>query len=147
MAGEHCDFGGAKVKGSRKNRKKPVKKLIAAAAFVAAQWQPAYAQTILGPIPEEFRGDWCWQEKANGEEIFRPGACKHKAGSLSIDRMTLDTGRLSCGFDSGTASEGTLNMRMLCTDFEEDQPSMYGAQLKLRSGKKIELVIEPLDQQ
>jgi hypothetical protein len=107
----------------------------------------AYAQTILGSIPEEFRGDWCWQEKANGEEIFRPGACKHKAGSLSIDRMTLDTGRLSCGFDSGTASEGTLNMRMLRTDFEEDQPSMYGAQLKLRSGKKIELVIEPLDQQ
>ena len=124
-----------------------MKKLIAAAAFVAAQWQPAYAQTILGSIPEEFRGDWCWQENTNGEEIFRPGACKHKAGSLSIDRMTLDTGRLSCGFDSGTASEGTLNMRMLCTDFEEEQPSMYGAQLKLRQGKKIELVIEPLDQQ
>jgi len=38
-------------------------------------------------------------------------------------------------------------MRMLCTDFEEEQPSMYGAQLKLRPGKKIELVIEPLDQQ
>ena len=127
--------------------KKPMKKLIAAAAFIAAQWQPAYAQTILGSIPEEFRGDWCWQENTNGEEIFRPGACKHKAGSLSIDRMTLDTGRLSCGFDSGTASEGTLNMRMLCTDFEEEQPSMYGAQLKLRPGKKIELVIEPLDQQ
>ena len=61
--------------------------------------------------------------------------------------MTLDTGRLSCGFDSGTASEGTLNMRMLCTDFEEEQPSMYGAQLKLRPGKKIQLVIEPLDLQ
>ena len=122
-------------------------KHIAAAAFVAGQWQPAYAQTILRSIPEEVRGDWCWQENTNGEEIFRPGACKHKAGSLSIDRMTLDTGRLSCGFDSGTASEGTLNMRMLCTDFEEEQPSMYGAQLKLRPGKKIELVIEPLDQQ
>ena len=102
-----------------------MKKLIAAAAFIAARWQPAHAQTILGSIPEEFRGDWCWQENTNGEEIFRPGACKHKAGSLSIDRMTLDTGRLSCGFDSGTASEGTLNMRMLCTDFEEEQPSMY----------------------
>ena len=31
-------------------------KFIAAAAFVAAQWQPAHAQTILGSIPEEFRG-------------------------------------------------------------------------------------------
>ena len=50
-----------------------MKKLIAAAAFIAAQWQPAYAQTILGSIPEEFRGDWCWQENTNGEEIFRPG--------------------------------------------------------------------------
>ena len=122
-----------------------MKKLIAAAAFVAAQWQPAYAQTILGPIPEEFRGDWCWQEKANGEEIFRPGACKHKAGSLSIDRMTLDTGRLSCVFDSGTVSDDTLKMRMHCTDPEEKQPSMYGAQLKLRPGKEIELIIEPVD--
>ena len=61
--------------------------------------------------------------------------------------MTLDTGRLSCGFDSGTASDGTLNMRMLCTDFEEEEPSMYGARLNLRPGKKIELIIEPIDQQ
>ena len=59
-----------------------MKKFIAAAAFVAAQWQPAYTQTILGSIPEEFRGDWCWQENTNGEQIFRPGACKPKAGSL-----------------------------------------------------------------
>ena len=81
-----------------------MKQFIAAAAFVAAQWQPAYAQAILGSIPEEFQGDWCWQEKTNGEDIFR---CKPKAGPLSIDRMTLDTGRLSCVFDSGTASEGT----------------------------------------
>ncbi len=124
-----------------------MKKFIAAAAFVAAQWQPAYTQTILGSIPEEFRGDWCWQENTNGEQIFRSGACKPKAGSLNIDRMTLDMGRLSCGFDSGTASDGTLNMRMLCTGPEEKQPSMYGAQLKLRPGKKIELIIEPMDQQ
>ena len=34
-----------------------MKKLIAAAAFIAAQWQPAYAQTILGSIPEEFRAE------------------------------------------------------------------------------------------
>ena len=122
-----------------------MKKFIAAAAFVAAQWQPAYAQTILGSIPEEFRGDWCWQENTN-EEIFRPGACKHKAGSLSIDRMTLDTGRLSCGFDSGAASEGTLQMRMLCTDPEDKESLMYGAQLKLLPGKKIELILEPIDQ-
>ena len=101
----------------------------------------------MGSIPEEFRGDWCWQENTNGEQIFRSGACKPKAGSLNIDRMTLDMGRLSCGFDSGTASDGTLNMRMLCTDPEEKQPSMYGAQLKLRPGKKIELIIEPMDQQ
>ena len=30
--------------------------LIAAAALVAALWQPAHAQAILGSIPEEFRG-------------------------------------------------------------------------------------------
>ena len=38
-------------------------------------------------------------------------------------------------------------MRMLRTDPEEKQPSMYGAQLKLRPGKKIELIMEPMDQQ
>jgi hypothetical protein len=86
-------------------------------------------------------------ENTDGEEIFRPGACKLKAGSLSIGRMTLDTGRLSCGFDSGSTSDGTLKMRMLCTDPEEKQPSMYGAQLKLRPDKKIELIVEPMDQQ
>jgi hypothetical protein len=101
-----CDS--AKVRGSRpiQERKKPMNRFIAAAAFVAAQWQPAHAQAILGSIPEEFLGDWCSQEKTNGEEIFRPGACKLKPGSLSIDRMTLDTGRLSCVFESGTASDG-----------------------------------------
>ena len=87
-------------------------KLIAAVAFVAVQWQPGHAQAILGSIPEEFRGDWCWQEKTSGEEVFRPGACKLKPGALSIDRMTLDRGRLSCVFDSGTASDDTLKMRM-----------------------------------
>ncbi len=61
--------------------------------------------------------------------------------------MTLDTGRLSCVFDSGTANDGTLKMRMLYTDPEEKQPSMYGAQLKLRPGKKIELIMEPMDQE
>jgi hypothetical protein len=45
--------------------------------------------------------------------------------------MTLDTGRLSCVFDSGTASDGTLKMRMHCSNPEEKQPSMYGAQLKV----------------
>jgi hypothetical protein len=124
-----------------------MKKLIAAAAFVAAQWQPVHAQMILGSIPEEFRGDWCWQENTSGEEIFRSGACKLKAGSLSIDRMTLDRGRLSCVFDSGTASDDTLKMRMHCSDSEEKKPSMYGAQLRLRPGKKIELTLEPMDQQ
>ena len=34
-----------------------MKKFIAAALFVATQWQPANAQAILGSIPEEFRGD------------------------------------------------------------------------------------------
>jgi hypothetical protein len=61
--------------------------------------------------------------------------------------MTLDTSRLSCVFDSGTASDGTLNMRLHCSDPEEKQPSMYGAQLKLRADKKIELIVEPMDQQ
>ena len=87
-------------------RKKPMMKIIAAAAFVVAPWHPAHAQAIVGSIPEEFRGDWC-QENTK-DNVFKPGGCKLKAGSLSIDRMTLDTGRLSCGFDSGAASEGTL---------------------------------------
>ena len=43
-----------------------MKRFIAAAAFAAAQWQLAYAQAILGSIPEEFRGDWCWQGKRQG---------------------------------------------------------------------------------
>jgi hypothetical protein len=124
-----------------------MKRFIAAAAFVATQWQPAHAQVILGSIPEEFRGDWCRQENSNGEVIFKPGACKLKVGSLSIDRMTLDTGRLSCVFDSGTASDDTVSMRMHCSDSEEKAPSMYGAQLRLRPDKKIELIMEPMDQQ
>jgi len=37
-----------------------MKKFIAAALFLSAQWQPANAQAILGSIPE-FRGDWCSQ--------------------------------------------------------------------------------------
>ena len=125
-----------------------MKRFIAAAAFAVAQWQPIHAQTILGSIPEEFQGDWCWQENTKGEEIFRPGECKRKARSLSIDRTTLDNGRLSCVFDSGTASDGTLKMRMQCINSDEKQPSStYGAQLTLLPGKKIELVIEPMDQQ
>jgi hypothetical protein len=124
-----------------------MKKFITAAAFVATQWQPAHAQVILGSIPEEFRGDWCWQENTNGEEIFKSGACNLKAGSLSIDRMTLDTGHLSCVFDSGTASHDTVSMRMHCSESEEKEPSMYGAQLRLRPDKKIELTMEPIDQQ
>ena len=60
--------------------------------------------------------------------------------------MTLDTGRLFCGFDSGAASEGTLQMRMLCTDPEDEESLMYGAQLKLLPGKKIELILQPMDQ-
>jgi hypothetical protein len=119
-------------------------KIIAAAAFVAATWQPTQAQAIVGSIPEEFRGDWC-QENTK-DNIFKPGGCKLKGGSLSIERMTLDTGRLSCGFDSGTASDGTLQMRMLCTDPEDKESLMYGAQLKLLPGKKIELILEPVDQ-
>ena len=118
-------------------------KIIAAAAFLAAPWQLAHAQAIVGSIPEEFRGDWC-QENTK-DNIFKPGGCKLKAGSLSIDRMTIDTGRLSCGFDSGTASDGTVQMRMLCTDLEEES-LMYGAQLKLLLDKKIELILEPMDQ-
>ncbi|MGA8654396.1 MAG: tyrosine-type recombinase/integrase [Xanthobacteraceae bacterium] len=62
-------------------------------------------------------------------------------------QVELTAGRLSCGFDSGMASDGTLKMRMLCTDPEDKQSSMYGAQLKLLPGKKIELIIEPMDQQ
>ena len=64
---------------------------------------------------------------------------------LSVDRLTLDTGYLSCVFDSGTASDGTLQMRMLCTDPEDNESLMYAAQLKLLPGKKIELILEPMD--
>ena len=138
--------GGAKVKEGRliHEGRKPMMKIIAAAAFVAAPWQLAHAQAIVGSIPEEFRGDWC--QESTKDNIFKPGGCKLKTGSLSIDRMTLDTGRLSCGFDSGTASDGTLQMRMLCTDPEDKESLMYGAQLKLLPGKKIELILEPIDQ-
>ena len=59
--------------------------------------------------------------------------------------MPLDTGRLSCGFDSGAASDGTLQMRMLCTDPEDKESLMYAAQLKLLPDKKIELILEPMD--
>jgi hypothetical protein len=38
-------------------------------------------------------------------------------------------------------------MRLHCTDPDEKKPSIYGAQLKLQPGKKIELNIEPMDQQ
>jgi hypothetical protein len=72
-----------------------MKKFIVAAGLVAAQWLPANAQAILGSIPAEFRGDCCWQENTGDEQIFKSGACKLKTGSLSIDRMTLDRGRLS----------------------------------------------------
>ena len=65
-------------------------KIIAAAAFVAAPWQLAHAQAIVGSIPEEFRGDWC--QESTKDNIFKPGGCKLKTGSLSIDRMTLDAG-------------------------------------------------------
>jgi SAM domain (Sterile alpha motif) len=129
-----------------KNGGRAMKKFIAAAAFVAAQWQLANAQTILGSIPEEFRGDWCWQENTDNEQVFKSGACKVKAGSLSIDRITLDKGRLSCLFDSGTTSDGILNMRLHCSEVEKKQPSMYGAQIKLRPDKKIELIMESIDQ-
>ena len=121
-----------------------MKKFLAATVFLAARWHPAHTQTILRSIPEEFRGDWC--QESTKDNIFKPGGCKLKAGSLSIDRMTLDTGRLSCGFDSGTASDGTLQMWMLCTDPEDKESLMYGAQLKLLPGKKIELILEPMDQ-
>jgi hypothetical protein len=52
--------------------------------------------------------------------------------------MTLDTGRLS----NGTATDGTLKMRMHFRS-EEKRPSIYGDQLKLQPGKKIELIMEP----
>ena len=62
--------------------------------------------------------------------------------------MILDTGHLSCVFHSGTVGDDhTLKMRMHCTDPEEKQPSTYGAQLKLQPNKKIELIVEPMDQQ
>ena len=124
-----------------------MKKFIAAAVFIAAQWQPAHAQVILGSIPDEFRGDWCWQENTRMASRSSGPARASPRRVSNIDRMTLDTGRLSCVFDSGTASEGTIEMRMHCTDSEEKQPSIYGAQLKLQPGKKIELIMEPMDQQ
>ena len=110
-----------------KNGEKGDEQVYRGRRLIATQWQPVHAQAILGSIPEEFRGDWYWQENTNGPEIYRSGACKFKAGFLNIDRMTLDTGRLSCVFDGGTAGDGTLNMRLHCSDPTEKQPSMYGA--------------------
>ena len=59
--------------------------------------------------------------------------------------MTVDTGRLSCGFDSGTASDGTLNIRMLCTDpgKKSNRRSMVPSS-SYDLAKKIELIIEPM---
>jgi hypothetical protein len=37
-------------------------------------------------------------------------------------------------------------MRMRCTDLEDKESLTYGAQLKLLPGKKIELILEPMDQ-
>jgi hypothetical protein len=37
-------------------------------------------------------------------------------------------------------------MWMLCTDPEDKESLMYAAQLKLLPGKKIELILEPIDQ-
>jgi hypothetical protein len=124
-----------------------MKKFIAATVFLAALWHPANTQTLLGSIPEEFRGDWCWQENTNNEQIFKFGACKLKSGSLSIDRMTFERGQLSCLFDSGTTNDGILNIRLHCSDAGEKQPSMYGAQIRLRPDKKIELIMESMSQQ
>jgi len=36
-------------------------------------------------------------------------------------------------------------MRMLCTDPEDKESLMYAAQLKLLPGKKIKLILEPMD--
>ena len=122
-----------------------MKKFLAATVFLAARWHPAHTQTIFRSIPEEFRGDWSWQENTNDEQIFKFGACKLKSGSLSIDRMTFERGQLSCLFDSGTTNDGLLNIRLHCSDAGEKQPSMYGAQIKLKPDKKIELIMEPVD--
>ena len=47
----------AKVKEGRliHERRKRMMKIIAAAAFVAAPWQPAHAQAIVGSIPDSGR--------------------------------------------------------------------------------------------
>ena len=80
-----------------------------------------------------------------GEHQRQANACKLKAGLLSTDRVTLDRGQLSCIFDSGAISDGIVNMRLQCSDPEEKQPSMYVAQIKLKPDKKIELIMEPVD--
>ena len=49
-------------------------------------------RATLGSIPEELRGDLCLQEKTNGLKISA-WRVQAQAGSLSNERMTLDTGR------------------------------------------------------
>jgi hypothetical protein len=71
-------------------RRKPMMKIIAAAAFVAAPWQPAHAQAIVGSIPEEFQGDWCWQENTDGEQVFRPGDAFTIEPGLYVNARQLD---------------------------------------------------------
>ena len=44
------------------------------------------------------------------------------------------------------SSRGSPGRGRVATDFEEEELSMYGARLQLRPGKKIELIIEPMDQ-
>jgi hypothetical protein len=48
------------------------------------------------------------------------------------------------GADIGDFHENLQGM--LCTDPEDNESLMYGAQLKLLPGKKIELILEPMDQ-
>ena len=66
-------------------------KIIAAAAFVAAPWQPAHAQAIVGSIPEEFRGDWC-QENTK-DNIFKPGGAPQCFGDV-LDPAYRDPGQI-----------------------------------------------------
>ena len=35
---------------------------------------------------------------------------------------------------------------MICADSEEKETAIYGAQLELRPDKKIELIVEPIDE-
>jgi hypothetical protein len=106
-----------------------MKRFIAVAAILAAHWQPAHPQTIVGSIPEKFQGDWCWQENTDGEQVFRlldvdPEVWTHI--HIPSSSAPLPTIRLSPASSSMPRSKGRCAARpeLIATGFPRCGPGM-----------------------